>query len=325
MAEKQTDNFIESDGAPEQNEQADSYEQGCDLANVTPQQGQDALDDDASAADGAAPDSIAPEQSLERACENSDEISHSDDLAATELSSDERADVIENGGAAQENDFLPERSDGGVSAREKKQDRFSKVMNVAIIVMIILLSATLLIRAFVFTRIVVKGDSMLNTYMEDDRVNVSKLTSPQRGDVVIFYANKIDSKFLALFATRAQSEEGGKYEKYIKRVVALEGDKIWAVPTENPFEYYILIQTAQGDLLRENYYVHDGESLPQSIFYIHDRQSLSGLGILRGTSQENPHIVAKDCFFAMGDNRDNSLDSRKKGDIPLAQLFGVVI
>lgn len=325
MAEKQTDNFIESDGAPEQNEQADCFEQGCDLADVTPQQGQDALDDDTSAADSAPSYTVAPEQSLERACENSDEISYSDDSAVPELSSDEMADATENGVAAQENDFLPERSDGDdVSAREKKQDRFSKVMNVAIIVMIILLSATLLIRAFVFTRIVVKGQSMQYTYMEDDRVNVSKLTSPQRGDVVIFYANKIDSKFLAMFATSAQSDEGGKYEKYIKRVVALEGDKIWAVPTENPFEYYILIQTAQGDLLRENYYVHDGEMLPQSIFYIHD-ESTCGLGILRGTSQENPHIVAKDCFFAMGDNRDNSFDSRKKGDIPLAQLFGVVV
>lgn len=230
-----------------------------------------------------------------------------------------------------ERDFLPQADGGaadnggaGGSASVAKRQKLSKLVNVAIIVLIVLFVAILFIRSFIFTRIVVDGMSMQPTYNGGETVNVSKVTAPKRGDIVIFYENDIDSKFLALFATSSQSQSGGKYAKFIKRVVALAGDKIWAAPTQNEDEYYLVIQTAQGDILYEDYYVFDDETLPQDRFYIHDRK-LGNLGNLRGTSAENPYIVAENCFFALGDNRDNSHDSRVIGDIPLTRLFGVVV
>jgi len=45
-------------------------------------------------------------------------------------------------------------------------------------------------------------------------------------------------------------------------------------------------------------------------------------GPLAGQTSVLPYTVAKDCYFVMGDNRGNSLDSRFTGCIPRANIVG---
>lgn len=209
-------------------------------------------------------------------------------------------------------------------------------------VIIIVLASAVFIRVFVVSKVTVSGESMTSsyyntedaehynpalTYHNGDTVTVNKLKKPHRGDVVVFYKNPVKSKFLALFARGSSIEEDGEYYKLIKRVVALGGDKLWL---ENDGleegKYRLVIQTPEGDILHEDYYQKNGEQLNAECFILSVYDVKSGLGCLTDTTQDNPIVIKEGCFFAMGDNRGNSADSRGDlGQVSLSQLFGVVV
>ncbi len=157
---------------------------------------------------------------------------------------------------------------------------------VAIAVAVVL---ALIIRNFVFTLVRVQGESMMPTLQEGNRLYVNRLFySPQKGDVVIF---------------RPESDPD---RPYIKRVIATEGDTL-----------YIDFET--GDV-----YVN-GEIIDEP--YINSRTSLTGSYIREliangQYSKDNPIVIEKDKIFVMGDNRNNSKDSRELGQIPVDELIG---
>ena len=166
----------------------------------------------------------------------------------------------------------------------------------------------------------VSGESMMPNFTHGEITWVYKLAKPQRGDVVVFYRNDVN-KFQAEFAI---GNDDDRYEKLIKRVVALEGDKLWVETRGN--DLILKIQTTDG-VITENYYTVKGE---KASFYdangnITDIPYLGFAGNLKGTTQENPFVVSENCFYAMGDNRHNSNDSRLLGQFPLSRLYGVVI
>ena len=190
-----------------------------------------------------------------------------------------------------------------------------------------MLATIVVLRLFVYNSVAVSGISMTPTYQAGEVVVVNKGINPQRGDVVVFFVNAVDNKFKAMFAKEEESQAGQPYEKLIKRVVATEGDKIWAKRISSnglQEEYQVLVQPADGKRYCEDYYVKKGEKLDQETYFIHT-VAPTGLGILENYSESNPFVVSKDCFFAMGDHRDNRLDSRKFGEFPLSRLFGVVL
>ena len=217
--------------------------------------------------------------------------------------------------------------------------RRSKVWDFFLWLLIIALSLAVILRAFVVSRVTVSGESMTSayyntestdhyrpelTYHDGDVVTVNKIKSPKRGDVVVFYKNPVKNKFLALFARGNSVEENGEYYKLIKRVVALGGDKIWVESTDDG-NYRLVILTPAGEELHEDYYQKNGETLSADCFILYDRDN-SGLGILMGTSKDNPITIEEGKFFAIGDNRTNSDDSRGAlGQVAMAQLFGVVV
>ena len=227
----------------------------------------------------------------------------------------------------------------GADETSVEKRKRSKFWNILLWLIIIALAAAVVVRAFVISKVTVSGLSMTSSYYnnEDDEyynpdltfhdgdtVVVNKMKKPQRGDVVVFYKYPVKSKFLALFARGDSTERDGEYYKLIKRVVALGGDKIWVEQTGDN-EYMLVIQTPDGEILYEDQYKKNGKTLSCDSFKLID-QELSGLGNLRGTTQDNPIIIEEGYFFAIGDNRVNSDDSRGPlGQVPLAQMFGVVI
>lgn len=209
----------------------------------------------------------------------------------------------------------------------KKRSKIEIAINIALWIAIVVLLVAVGLRLFVFSSVEVDGASMNPTYSNGDVVVANKIAKPNRGDVVVFYKNEVENKFAAQFAKREECAQGQPYEKLIKRVVALEGDKIWVqriADSGDDVMYEVVIETVNGDTLFENCYVKNGEVLNIERFYLHS-VALTDLGLLQGCTQSKPFVVSEGCFFAMGDNRVNSQDSRKFGEFKYSQIFGVVL
>jgi len=158
----------------------------------------------------------------------------------------------------------------------------------------------------------ISGASMQPTLLDGDKVWVNKLaydvkipfteislaelSDPERGDVVI-----IDSK------------RAGK--RLVKRVIGLPGDSIYMqnntlVVNGQPADYEILSQGDGALIVLEEF--PDGA---------HQAQVSSNF-VNRSTRSFGPVIVPDDQYFVLGDNRDNSADSRVYSFIPRAELIG---
>lgn len=146
-----------------------------------------------------------------------------------------------------------------------------------------------ILRTFVLTLVKVQGESMEPTLQQSDRLYVNRfMYTPEKGDIVIF---------------RPASDPK---RPYVKRVIATEGDSV-----------YIDFETGEvfinGEVLDEEYIL---EPTHRNGSYI------TGL-MEHGTySKENPIIVEKDKVFVMGDNRNNSKDSREIGQVPNDEIIG---
>ena len=213
----------------------------------------------------------------------------------------------------------------------------SKWIDIILWVIIIVLLVVIVARTFVVSKVTVAGESMTAayyneegtdhyfpslTYHDGDTVKVNMLAKPKRGDVVVFYKNAVKSKFLGKFARGDKVEPNGEYYKLIKRVVALGGDKLW-LENIGGGNYKIVILTPNGDRLYEDYYELNGEKLSIECFIL---SGYNNLGSLADCTEQDPLVVEEGYFFAIGDNRVNSADSRGAlGQVPLSQLFGVVV
>lgn len=215
----------------------------------------------------------------------------------------------------------------GNAVAKKKHSKWEVAINIALWVAIVVLAIMVVLRVFVFSSVRVDGESMTPTYTDGDVVVVNKLAKPKRGDVVVIYLNDVKDKFKAQFAKDEECAQGQPYEKLIKRVVATEGDKIWAEIVSdqgNAVTYRIVVDTADGDRLYEDYYVKKGNKLPAEDFKVYD-SAPTALGKLTNCTESKPFEVSKDCIFVMGDHRYNSRDSREFGEFSLAHMFGVVL
>lgn len=143
------------------------------------------------------------------------------------------------------------------------------------------LAAMLVVTLFVFRPITVAGNSMNDTLLNDDKVIATNFFyTPKYGDIVIVEADRLHLNGTNLYG-----------ETIIKRVIATEGDII-RVDFENGKVY------RNGEELQEDYIKEP----------IRDR--------LPGWMDSNEdYEVPEHCVFVMGDNRNNSNDSRNMTDV----------
>ena len=147
----------------------------------------------------------------------------------------------------------------------------------------------LLIHNFVFTLVNVKGASMDPSLHDGDRMYVNRFFyKPQKGDVVIFRP-ATDPK-----------------RPYVKRVIATEGDRIYIDFTTG--KVYL------NDKLLDEPYIKEKTRNTDS--YI---EKLRKKGEY---SKEHPIVIQPGYIFVMGDNRNNSRDSRYLGPVPVSELIG---
>jgi signal peptidase I len=143
------------------------------------------------------------------------------------------------------------------------------------------------------------------------------LGTPARGDIVVF---------------RPPWAPG---EHWIKRVVGLPGDrvvvdgeKVWVngqLLDVRPLGPY---RTERGSLEDVRLLDNNAELLDERLGRVDHRilqmpdVNGSALGAPDVPNAQNPEIVPPGCYFVMGDNRDNSADSRYHGCVPEDALDG---
>ena len=171
---------------------------------------------------------------------------------------------------------------------DKKEEIFSWIKCIVLAVAI-----TLLLVNFVFLFVRVDGESMTNTLQNNDRLFVDRLvytfSEPRRGDIVICHFPKPDIPFF-------------NYQKdktYVKRCVAVAGDTV--------------------EIKDDGYLYVNDELVTES--YIITKSSISGGDrTMKNTFAKT--TVPEGCIFVMGDNRDDSTDSRVVGAVPLDLVLG---
>ena len=209
-------------------------------------------------------------------------------------------------------------ANGAPGAREAGVPRFSwlwewaKIFPAAVLLFLFL-------RAFVIEAYKIPSGSMEHTLLVGDFLLVNKMSygaeipftgkrlpalrAPERGDVVVFEFPNDPSK------------------NFVKRLVGLPGDTLSMMSGQ---------LTRNGELLYERYVEHREPGVdPMNEAFRWQRGHLVNTAVAAPPagyrpSRDNwgPIVVPPHHFFVLGDNRDNSLDSRYWGFVPDSLLRG---
>ena len=177
--------------------------------------------------------------------------------------------------------------------KEEQKGGWKKELFEWIQAIVIAIVISFVLKNYVLTLVKVQGESMEPTLQHADRIYVNKLMyKPEKGDIIIFQPASDPNK------------------PYVKRIIATEGDTV-----------YIDFQTGNvyvnDELLNEPYIL---ESTHRYGSYI---MRLIRFFIEQGNySKEKPIVIEAGKVFAMGDNRNNSKDSREIGQVPVEDIMG---
>lgn len=207
-------------------------------------------------------------------------------------------DYQDDRGGGDYQEYPPAEEEGGGGGEQRSFWRWAAETVVIILAAIIF---AVFIQSFFVKTFVITSTSMSPTLKEGDRVLVDKVTylfrNPRRGDIILFRyppdtpeAKSTSNIFYWPFERMGEvlwlAHKGTT--PYVKRVIATGGETL--------------------ELKKGKLYI-EGEEIEED--YISD--SVSDFG---------PYTVPEDTVFCLGDNRQNSRDSRAWGPVPLKSIIG---
>ncbi len=179
---------------------------------------------------------------------------------------------------------------------------FKNIMGYVVPIVVGLLIA-LLIKQYWFTLVRVDGTSMDPNLYDTEQVFVMRSESIHRGSVIVFDAF-------------GENPEETSTKNYVKRVIAVAGDKLSA---KNG------VLKVNGKTIDQSYISKSEQKATNEINNVGNWNNLSELAKRQGWQKnENTIVVPKGKYFVLGDHRSVSNDSRYWGFVDKSKVMGVV-
>ncbi|MEO8663354.1 MAG: signal peptidase I [Bryobacteraceae bacterium] len=179
----------------------------------------------------------------------------------------------------------------------------------AVTVLLLLFGTTTLVQAFV-----IPTGSMENTLLIGDHLLVDKLSYSPAGPVSKYLLPYTPVKRGDIIAFRHPVDIK---QTLVKRVIGVPGDRIRLVDKQvyvnghKLNEPYKIHKTEYIDSYRDNFPSEPNTRLQDGALQMLEKNVING-----------EVVVPPGSYFAMGDNRDSSLDSRYWGFVPRANIIG---
>ncbi|MFN7125227.1 MAG: signal peptidase I [Allorhizobium sp.] len=207
---------------------------------------------------------------------------------------------------------------------EKKQSALWE--NVKVIIQALLLA--MVIRTVFFQPFTIPSGSMMPTLLVGDYIFVNKFSYGYSKYSLPFSPNLFEGR---IFASEPERGDIAVFRfppnpsiDYIKRIVGLPGDRIQVIGGVLQVNGQPVPKIQDG-VFTSDYRMDPGTDVPVFRETLENGVSYDTLDQAQGTRGDDTRefIVPEGHYFAMGDNRDNSLDSRfDVGFVPAENLIG---
>ena len=186
----------------------------------------------------------------------------------------------------------------------------STIAEWTITILLLLFGTTTLVQAFV-----IPTGSMEDTLLIGDHLLVDKLAYAPSGSVSKYILPYQEPKHGDIIVFRYPIDIS---QTFVKRTIGVPGDRIKiinqivyrnGVKLDEPYVYH---KNPYPDSYRDNF----PSSEPNVMLYEPAKEMLQN-NVVNGEV-----VIPENSFFAMGDNRDNSLDSRYWGFVPRENIIG---
>lgn len=177
------------------------------------------------------------------------------------------------------------------------------------------------INAFLLQTYVIPSSSMEDTMLIGDHLLVDKVAycqSLNSFDRILLPQQDIERGMLLTFSGPSEINKGAEPKNLVKRVIALPGDTIKIV-REKVFINGVLIDEPYRNFKGRP---PTGNFPPENPYDWHHEFPIKFRDSFVDTVNGSAFLVPAGHYFCMGDNRNNSFDSRMWGPVPAQYIIG---